>query len=205
MFVCGQMWATVITFSEPSLTLWTPLSTQLASQGVIFSVSGGTALIGGTFVPPAGSTISGQYLMINTCHYLAPSCFGSPAVLTVYFVSPSNPAQPAYVDGATISFDLWDTNAAPSPRVIVHAYDVTGVHLGTLNLFPEFANSLSGFTGPVHRLEFIDHGADGHILDNFTFGPVVATPEPTSLLLTGGGLLLLSRALRRRAAKFDLQ
>ncbi len=184
----GPVCASVITFSEAGLLPFDPLSTQLASFGVIFSVTGGTALIGGPFLPPAGSTISGQYLMVNTCHYLASSCSGTPATLSVYFVSPSDPSRPGYVDGSTIFLDLWDTNANPSPRVIVHAYDLFGAHLGTLNLLPEFANGLGGLTGNVHRLEIVDHGADGHVIDNLRYGPITAVPEPVSLVLTGLGL-----------------
>ncbi|MCS6951946.1 MAG: PEP-CTERM sorting domain-containing protein [Bryobacterales bacterium] len=176
-----------------------PLSTQLASLGVIFNISGGAALIGGPFVPPASSAVSGRYLMINTCHYLAQTCSGTPAVLTVYFVAPWDSTLPAYVDGSTISFDLWDTNDTPLPRVIVHAYDVAGGHLGTLNLLSEFVNNVTGFTGPVHRLVFVDHGADGHVVDNFRFGALTAVPEPASFLLVGAGLVLAG-SYRRRAA-----
>lgn len=200
LVVVGPIGASVITFSEPGLTLLSPVSTQLAPLGVIFSVSGGTALVGGPFVPPAGSTISGQYLMVNTCHYLAGACSATPAVLSISFVSPSEPSHKAFVDGSTIFLDLWDTNASPSPRVIVHAYDVFGAHLGTLNLLPEFANSLGGFTGQVHKLEIIDHGADGHVLDNFRYGPVTPVPEPISALLTGAGLAAVAWYRRRRGS-----
>lgn len=194
------MAATVITFSESGLTPLSSVSTQLAPLGVIFSVSGGTALVGGPFAPPAGSTVSGQYLMVNTCHYLASACAGTPAMLSIYFVSPSDPGHKAFVDGSTIFLDLWDTNANPSPRVIVHAYDIWGTQLGTLNLLPEFANSLGGFTGQVHKLEIIDHGADGHVLDNFRYGPVTPVPEPISALLTGAGLAAVAWYRRRRGS-----
>ncbi len=198
----GCAGASVITFGEPGLLLGDPLSTQLAPFGVLFSVSGGTALIGGPFLPPAGSTVSGQYLMVNTCHYLASSCSGSPAVLSIFFVSPSDPNHRGFVDGSTIFLDLWDTNANPSPRVIVHAYDVLGTHLGTLQLLPEFANSLGGLTGPVHRLEIVDHGADGHVIDNLRYGPITPVPEPFSAVLTGLGLAGLGLYRRRAGRRF---
>jgi hypothetical protein len=199
----GPVGASVITFSEPGLLVGATLSTQLAPFGVIFSVTGGTALVGGPFVPPAGSTISGQYLMVNTCHYLASSCSGSPAVLSIFFVSPSDPNHKGYVDGSTIFLDLWDTNANPSPRVIVHAYDVFGTHLGTLNLLPEFANGLGGLTGNVHRLEIVDHGADGHVIDNLRYGPITPVPEPVSIMLTGLGLAGLGLYRRRAGGRLE--
>lgn len=197
LLAAGSAGASVITFSEPGLLVGTPLSTQLAPLGVLFSVSGGTALIGGPFIPPSGSTVSGQYLMVNTCHYLASSCSGSPAVLSIFFVSPSDPKHHGFVDGSTIFLDLWDTNPNPSPRVIVHAYDVNGALLGSLHLLPEFANNLGGLTGPVHRLDIIDNGADGHVIDNLRYGPITPVPEPVSALLTGLGLASLGLWGRR--------
>ena len=145
-----------ITFSELGLTQGQNLTNQLASLGVIVDVSNGSAIVGDTtqFTAPAGSSIDGNVAVL-------PFSQGSTAHLNVRFVDPTDPSVFITADGATIAFDLWDTNPIPSPRVTVNAYDSGDVFLGKYDLTTEWVNGAGGFSGSVARLEFVDNGGDG--------------------------------------------
>lgn len=185
--------AGVITFNELGLGVGDILTTQLGSLGVIFSTSLGTTAIGDStdYPPPGASTITGQYVILGSTDVLV-----TPAILSVFFVDPSNPVVPRIVDGSTIFIDLWDTES----NVTVHAYDDGGSLLGTVTLNTLFANAMGGFTGDVHRLDFVDDGADGFVLDNLVFGDITPVPEPGTLALMGLGLLAVAFGLRRKRA-----
>jgi|GEM_PF-7079868 hypothetical protein len=190
-FFVVQSTATTITFSESGLAPGNTLTNQLASYGVLFSVSNGTIVVSNSWTPPAGSTITGQYVAVN-------STISSTGQATVAFVSPSDPSVNGWVNGASISFDLWDTNATPSPRVTVNAYDMNAVLLGTFNLTSEYVNAANPFSGNVHSLVFVDDGGDGHVIDNLSFGDITVVPEPGTFVLLGAGLMVVSLARRFR-------
>ena len=191
--------ATTITFSELGLVPGNSLTTEYASLGILVSTVNGPAVIGGGATPPVGSTITGQYLVVNW----SPN---GVAHANIEFVDPTNSAVPGWVDGSTVFFDLWDDNAIPSPRVTVKAYDLSNVLLGTYDLTSLYENNGGGFTGDVHRLEVIDNGGDGHVLDNLDYGDIITPPgpqeipEPGTFFLMGAGLVGLGFAIRRRRA-----
>ncbi len=189
--------ATTITFSELGLVPGNSLTTEYASLGILVSTVNGPATIGGGATPPVGSTITGQYLVVNW----SPN---GVAHVNIEFVDPTNSAVPGWVDGSTVFFDLWDDNAVPSPRVTVNAYDLSNVLLGSYDLTSEYANNAGGFTGQIHRLELVDNGGDGHLFDNLDFGaittPQEGIPEPGTFFLMGAGLVGLGFAIRRKRA-----
>jgi hypothetical protein len=199
--------ASLITFNEAGLVPgygpdpWfsgspkgTILTTQLASQGILFSTdSKAVAYISNqTYIPSGPST--GNFLTVNTVPILGPE-----GALTVSFVSPSNPATPGWVDGLSVSFYIRDSEEG-SPRVLVTTYNYSGTQLEQWGL-TAFDATHAFTTGQINRIVFTDTGGDGHILDSLAYGAITeVVPEPGTFALLSTGLIGLGLALRRRRA-----
>ena len=186
--------ATTITFSELGLADGDALTNQLLSLGVLFTPVNATADIDDDQVPPAGSTVVGQFVSIGST--------SGDGILRVQFFNATDSSIPGYVDGATLFFDLWDTNPA-TIRTQVNAYDVNNNFLGFMQMGPgEYQNAVNSLSGNIHRLDFVDVGGDGHVMDNLVYGPItdVPIPEPGTFGLLGIGRTGLGLALHRKRA-----
>jgi hypothetical protein len=116
-------------------------------------------------------------------------------------VDPSGRGLPATVAASTFSVFVSDTNAVPTPRVILESFDLNGSFLEEQDLL-SLGATLPFSKGQIHSVQFIDNGNDGHTIDDFTFGPLTVVPEPASLtLLDIGAFGLVGYGWRRRNRK----
>jgi hypothetical protein len=180
--------STVITFD--TVTAGTsPLTNELASFGLLFSIVNGT-----DEVRTGVAGVSGNFLAINT----VPAATMPYAVLTVTFVDPLDSALAGLVAGSGVSVNVYDSEQ----NVTVNSFDINGVQLESLVLtaadFTGMTASPSFSTGDIHSLQFIDAGGDGFFMDNLTYGEITAIPEPATLGLIGSGLLALGLWRRKR-------
>lgn len=173
---------TTITFSEtglsagygpPFISASTPKGTrmrdQLRSYGVITDVDGvGEAWVtNNSYDSWPGHT--GNYLDVVT----ATSCDDVAIKLSFSFVDGCG--RPGYVDGSTLSVLLSDNETSPSNRVLVNTYDINGTFIEQKTLVltpPAIEGTISSFSGSVSRIEFVDNGADGFLLDDLSFGDI---------------------------------
>ena len=124
---------------------------------------------------------------------------GSPSVVTIDF---QRRGSTWFAQGNSISIDLWDTNTNPDPRITLVAYDDLGGVAETIGFSPLSGDSGTvTFTTPslISRIEITDEGGDGYIADNLGFQlQNTAVPEPSTVAMVGGGLLLAGLLRRRR-------
>ena len=147
--------------------------------------------------PTAPIPFGSNYLLVHTVGNLP----GSPSVVTIDF---QRNGSTWFAQGNSISIDLWDTNPIPDPRITLVAYDDLGNPVETINFSPLSGDSgtvgLTTYSGLVSRIEITDAGGDGYIADNLNFNleNTAPVPEPGSVVLVGGGLLLAGLLRRRR-------
>jgi len=181
-----------ITFNDLSVT--TVVTNQYASSGVLFSITGGQEYVAnvGT-LDPFGNAIGSfpGYLGSQFLGVWTVPLYGTAASLTATFVDPTNSSIPGIVSGSTISVYVADTEQG----VKLESFDLNNVLLETKNLTSGYA-TITFTTGLVHSIRFTDTAGDGHIIDNFTYGPII--PEPSTFALIGGSLLILGLVMRRR-------
>lgn len=195
--------ATAITFNEAGLvpgvgsdpyfkgsSKGTSMGDQLLSLGVSFSITDGLAYISSdAYLGASSSLLSGNYLTVNS---FTP---GKAATLSASFVDPLTGA-PATVSG--FSATVVDGNVDPI-RMTVRAFDLGGNLLEYYSL-TTLAAAFQFTSSNIARIDFIDNGGDGHIIDNFNFTLNRTTvPEPASMSLfaIGGAALALVRRRRR--------
>ena len=188
--------ATSITFDEPGLTAGygpqqpgqTPAGTVLANQlnalGVVFSNNSVVNYVSSTAFLP-GFQLNGNFLIVLYDPMPDTPLAGT---LILNFFTP--------MPGASISFDLYDGNTIPSPRVVVRSFDGLGNPLQTLNLMTAGEN-MTFSLGSVASITFEDTGGDGFVIGDLSFGALSA-PEPGSYLLLASGLAVVALARRRR-------
>jgi hypothetical protein len=112
----------------------------------------------------------------------------------------------------TLNMSFTSSNAAgydfyPGPaagNVVMTIFSPTNVLLGTFTVFaplgPSFFGVISdGGPGSIGRINVASQSAlPGELVDNLAFGNVGAVvPEPSSLLLFGGGFIAIFRMYRR--------
>jgi len=133
------------------------------------------AFVGGLAGPSGGNILA-----VNT---LSPTETDPPTTLTATFVDPTS-GSPGTVDAKSFSVFVSDDNPSPSPRVIVRTFGADGTQLEEQGLFSE-RQILNFSVGRIARVEFYDNGADGHTIDDFSFGPVVSQqPDLAATSLT---------------------
>jgi len=172
--------------------------TPLATLGVVISGDVNTSRLQViSSEPGAALPIGGNYLAINT----AGGAAGTPTVITVSF---QENGSAWYARGDTITLDLWDTEVSPSPRVTVLVYDDQAIPqlVETIGFVPgvgDIGSIAVTYAGLVSRIELVDSGGDGHIVDNLGFElENTGVPEPASVAMIGSGLLLAGLLRRRR-------
>ena len=160
----------------------TPGATGTFTCGTISSITGG-----GTF-------LSG-YIVYNSTYQFANT--GSP-VLTTNFSF--NGATYSYGTDTLLTTDNLGQGSSP-------ASSVNGVFSTSTGVLPGFVDNLTSPTGTL-AVNFTDNVSGGTVLSNqvndfaeyvITYS-TTATPEPTTMALIGGGLLLVG-TLRRRSMK----
>lgn len=169
---------------------------QLMTLGIDITGDGNTSRLEViTGEPGAVLPIGGNYLAINT----AGTDPGNPATVTIDF---QRNGATWYAQGNTISLDVWDTNPTPSPRVILTAFDDLGNVAEVINFVPGSGDSETvtfTTTSLISRIELLDNGGDGHVIDNLQYQlQNTGVPEPGSVALVGGGLLLAGLLRRRK-------
>lgn len=199
---------TTITFSEAGFSPgWGPdpyfsgspkgtlVNTQLASLGLLVSVgNNGVAYIGAPqYVTGTNALGWDQFLAVNSI----PPLSQNKALLAMRFVDPNNSAVNGSVDGGSISFRISNYDPSPFVRAIARTYDLSN------NVVEEFQltqyQDVAVFSiGTIHRVEILDSGANGFVLDDFTYGAVTPVPEPATLAIVGAGVAALGLRRRRR-------
>lgn len=173
----------------------TDLTNQFAGVGALFSVVSGAAYVANSsFVSGCSSLGWDDFLAVNT----TPPYGTSQAVLSVRFVDPTDGVTPAFVAGGSISFRVSDINPVPSNRVIIRTLDTNDQLIEQVSL-TQFQDVLGFTTGDVAKIQFIDNGSDGFVIDDLSFGAVTVAPEPSTLIaLAPLGIALLARRKARR-------
>jgi len=159
-----------MTFSE-GLVLNTAVSDQYKKSGLMFSAdNSGLVYIADTAVVGGGG--NGHVLAVN-------SVGGIETTLKINFVNPVNGNQ-AVVPASSIRLLVSDTNADPSPRVIIRAHAIDGTILATVDATNETGYVTFAGSNQVAYLTLEDNGADGFIIDDLRYGPINCSPTSSS-------------------------
>jgi hypothetical protein len=173
----------------------TRLTNQLASAGVLFSIDDdGAAYISNDFMMGAAGSPSmeSNYLVVNSL----PTSLG--LLSTTLHLTFVDPLTGLATTAGGISMVVSDWNATPDPRVIVNAFDALGNLVETHNLY-SYVATLAFEDSSIARLDFVDNGGDGHIVDNLVFSlnsdqaNPNQVPEPGTLLLVLAGVTGVAR------------
>jgi hypothetical protein len=199
--------ASVITFNEaglvpgygpspyyPAGVKGTSVANQFASLGVLFTVAGpGAAYVSSApYTGAVDPSVVGNYLAFNTVPYTSKEW----ATLSATFVDPLSGS------GTTVSgfsATVMDGNV-DQERMKVRAFDIYGNQLETFTL-TSLTSTFQFVSTNIGRIDFIDTGGDGHVIDNFKFTlNKTPVPEPASMSLfaIGGAVLTLARKRRRQ-------
>ena len=182
--------ATTIGFNEEGLVPGAPgtsLTNQLAAQGLLFSSSGTDNYVSNTNFPNGNVVTEGNFLVVLNKVILASQPWG---FVTITFQGGG---------ASNISFDVFDGNGTPSPRVLIRAFDDEDIQLGDALGLTTLKATLSIPFARYIQLE--DTGADGFVIDNLSFNLIPTdqgVPEPGTYLLFGGGLAILGLLKVRR-------
>lgn len=209
LLLAGQAAADVtINFGEAGLTPgfgpdpWfagnpkgTDLSNQFVGVGALFSVVSGAAYVANSsFVSGCSSLGWDDFLAVNT----TPPYGTAQAVMSVVFVDPNDGVTPAFVAGGSVSFRISDINPVPSNRVVVQSLDLNNQVIEQVSL-TQYQDVLGFTTGDVAKIQFIDNGSDGFVVDDLSFGAVTVAPEPSTIwALAPLGIGLLARRKARK-------
>ena len=172
----------------------TLIGNQFASQGVLFTMSGpGAAYVSSApFTGATDPSLIGNYLAFNTTPYTSKEW----ATLSARFVDPLS-GTGTTASGFSVTVSDGNVDAVRS-RVL--AFDIYGNQLEAFTL-TSLANTFQFTSSNIARIDFVDTGGDGHVIDNFKFtlNPT-SVPEPASLTLlaTGGTVLAFVRRRRRQ-------
>ncbi len=169
------------------------LTNQYASQGVLFSSM------------DASQSFKFNITPTSSPNYATPF-WGSNSTGFITFVDPTNSSTAAWV--SSVSFELLGlTSTVAHPGnfsgVTIDALDLGGnVIAGDTQVIPATTTTTSNqfltFTGQVHQLRFTYNSGSGlDPIDDLSFGTVNPTPEPSTWLLAGAGLVAVGLIRRR--------
>lgn len=176
-------------------TKGTLITNQFASLGVLFSMSGpGAAYVSSAaYTAATDPSLVGNYLAFNTTPYTSKEW----ATLSARFVDPTSGTNTT-ANGFSVT--LSDGNVDPE-RAKVLAFDIYGNMLESFTL-TSLASTFNFVSSNIARIDFVDTGGDGHVIDNFKFTlnqPLTAVPEPGSMSLFAIGGAALAFMRRRRS------
>jgi hypothetical protein len=184
------------TISFDNLPSETQLTNQYASQGVVFDQIW------------ASARYPTNVVTLSTPNYATPFYLnGNPG--TILFVDPGNAAAPAYATSVTLSLNAYNNGGGWFDGAVVTAYDLNGNAIAgqTQTIAPTTGVNRPAmditFTGQVHEIQLVDiltpNGDLGVFpFDNMSFSTPVRSPEPSTLMLGCGVLVVAWVAQRRR-------
>jgi hypothetical protein len=192
LFIVSPCSATVITFDDLPLNTGTASFLPSNYQGLVWSNFG---VVNGLLTPNNFSFTNGLYYGVVSVSNVALNAGGTPSEID----SPGTNFSllSVYLTGlfrSNLNIDVrgfLGTNLLYDQTVVAKATNPTLFAFNYLNIDRLYFNSFGG------DIAFGTSPGEQFVMDNFTFEFV---PEPSSLLLTGAGALLLWPLLKRKRA-----